>query len=66
MRIAEALRDGNHNLRVTCGHRWLCGDKSETGRLTVYERKAYARFTTVILETYNEGLAVKALLGDDL
>jgi hypothetical protein len=62
--IIEALQDKDNRLRLTNFERWLVGDGE--GRWTVYERKAYAKKTTVVYEGFIESSAVAALLEEDV
>lgn len=64
MTIIEAL--ANSDTRLTCHEsgRWMGADpKGEQIVFTVYERKRYARQTTVVFMTDDEELAVGYLLG---
>ena len=59
MRFYEALQ--NHDLRISANNgRWLCGDGD--GTWVVYERKPYAKKTTIIISTRDEEAALKVLL----
>ena len=61
MTIVELLQNDDYPTRITCGWRWLVG----TGvGWNVYERKPYAKKTTVVCVTKDEEKAVAALLED--
>jgi hypothetical protein len=60
MNIIEALQDKNNRLRISDGCHWLVWDEDEGW--IVYERRPYARKTTVIIKTRNETDAIAALL----
>ena len=61
MKIAEALQSRKYNLRVSNGARRLVGDN---GKWVIYERKPYAKKTTVVIETHDEDEAVRLLVED--
>lgn len=62
MTIVEALKsDKIYDIRVTCGDRWLVVS-ALTDEFVVYERKRYARNTTVVFVDYNEADAVAELI----
>jgi hypothetical protein len=62
--IVDALQDKDNRLRLTNFERWLVGDGE--GGWTVYERKAYARKSTVVYDGFIESSAVAALLEEDV
>ena len=62
MKIVDLLESEDFNARIVCNDRWLCGNSN--GSFTVYEHKHYAKKTTVVLETKDEELAVRALTED--
>ena len=66
MKLIEMLQrdaEDSYGLRVTnyYKHRWLVFNQVKK-LWVVYERKPYARYTTVIIETVDEELAVKYLI----
>jgi hypothetical protein len=61
MTIQDALKESN--LRIISGYRWLV--RESDGLYVVYERKPYAKKTTIIICTDSEERAVAALLGDE-
>lgn len=63
MKIIEALKNDEHNLRISYGNRWL--EWSEYHSLwVVYERKRDPHSTPIVIATDDEEKAVAALLGE--
>jgi hypothetical protein len=62
MDIIEALKNKDEGLRVSNGFRWLVSD--DNGQWIVYERMPYKKKTMKVIETEDEELAVKMLLGN--
>lgn len=49
--------------RITIGNTWLCYDASEKRQWTVCQRKARQKYTRVLLETNELGLALETMVG---
>ena len=60
MKIIEALKSSDSQLRINNVSRWLVFDVFYNGFI-VYEHKRYAKKTTIIIKTGNEDEAVAVL-----
>jgi hypothetical protein len=58
--IIEALKSDNHDVRITCGFRWMYYS-SNMGWI-VREKKPRARRSDVLIKTQNESEAVRVLV----
>ncbi len=63
MTIQDALKESNPH--IISGYRWRWLVCESDGLYVVYERKLYAKKTTIIICTDSEERAVAALLGDE-
>ena len=64
MKIAEAIKSNDLNLRIDYGSRRLVGNKNGDG-FEVINRPHYARNIRVVYIGKDEDSAVAALIGDD-
>lgn len=61
----EALKaDINRGVRLVCGYRWMVFAQYNK-RWIVYEKKPYAKKTTEVIDTNNEGTAITHLIQED-
>jgi len=66
MNIVEALQNykPDRDIRITIGDKWMLWNE-DRDEWTVFQRKAYGKYTSVLISTTSESDAIAILMGGE-